>query len=299
MSSMSWETTNPAGHGRAARSATRRPATRRPAAGRPAAARPAAAGPADGNRTGRIAAIGLVALFGVAALALLASVLLRGGGQAPDETAPQTAATAEQPAAEPPAAMTAPAPAVTEQPALPAGSVRFAGGETPQGESARNVIAKNWAPAATAPDRPAVDTARTASILSPATDVAVAETEQQAVEMESRLAAAGAKDFKVPDFTVPAPDNDPAAVPVTVASATASPAEPFPPVSELKPGRAAKWVNLRAGPDNDAAVLAVVPYDAAILTQPDCPHWCAVVYDGRQGYIYKSFVVHPGATAGG
>ncbi|WP_193177848.1 SH3 domain-containing protein [Oricola nitratireducens] len=277
MSSMSWETTSPADRGRAARSVTRRPAARRPAAERPAAARPAAAGPADGNRTGRIAAIGLVALFGVAALVLLIPVLLRGGGPAPQETAPQTAATAEQSAAEPVAAITAPTPAAIEQPALPAGSVRFAGSE---------------APAATAPDRPSVDTARTASILSPATDVAVAETEQQAVEMESRLAAAGARDFKVPD-------NDPAAVPVTVASATASPAEPFPPVSDLKPGRAAKWVNLRAGPDNDAAVLAVVPYDAAILTQPDCPHWCAVVYDGRQGYIYKAFVVHPGATAGG
>lgn len=279
MSSMSWETTSPAGRGRAARSAIRRPAARRPAAERPAAARPPAAGPADGNSTGRIAAIGLVALFAVAAVVLLAPVLLRGGGPATSEIAPQAAAAAEQPAAEPVVAETAPAPAAIEQQALPAGSVRFGRSEPP---------------AAAAPDRPAVDTARTASILSPATDVAVAETEQQAVEIESRLAAAGAKDFKVPDFKAPAPDNDPAAVPVTVAAATASPAEPFPPVSQLKPGRAAKWVNLRAGPDNDAAVLAVVPYDAAILTQPDCPHWCAVVYDGRQGYIYKSFVVHPG-----
>ncbi len=129
MSSLSWETADFAANGRAARPSARRPASRRPAASRPAAGRPA-----DANRIGRIAAIGLVALVGVAALALLASVLLRGGGQAPDEIAPQTAATAGQPAAEPVAAGTTPAPAVTEQPALPAGSVRFAGGETPQGE---------------------------------------------------------------------------------------------------------------------------------------------------------------------
>jgi hypothetical protein len=253
------------------------------------AGRRPAARPAIGNRTGRIAAIGLVALFGVAAATLLGSVLLRGGGQVPAVTIPDEAA--PQAAAQPVAAEQT---AVAEQAALPAGSVRFAGGEAPQREIARNVIAKNWAPAAAAPDSPAVDTARTASILSPAGDVAVAETEQQAVEMESRLAAEGAKDFEVP-----APDGDPAAVPVTVASASSSPAEPFPPVSDLTQGRTAKWVNLRAGPDNDARVLTVVPYDAEILTQPDCPHWCAVVYDGRQGYIYKSFVIHPGATAGG
>ena len=49
------------------------------------------------------------------------------------------------------------------------------------------------------------------------------------------------------------------------------------------------WVNMRAGPSDDARVLMVVPGSADIQAETDCG-WCAVSYDGREGYIYKTFI---------
>lgn len=57
----------------------------------------------------------------------------------------------------------------------------------------------------------------------------------------------------------------------------------------LKPAVVNGAVNLRAAPDNDARVLMVVPAKAQIEAQDDC-NWCAVTYQGDQGYIYKSFI---------
>lgn len=48
-------------------------------------------------------------------------------------------------------------------------------------------------------------------------------------------------------------------------------------------------VNMRASPDKNAPVLLVVPANTAIETQSGCS-WCAVTYQGNQGYIYKSFI---------
>jgi hypothetical protein len=52
---------------------------------------------------------------------------------------------------------------------------------------------------------------------------------------------------------------------------------------------ATNYVNMRAGPDDDAEVLVVVPALAEIEAEEDC-NWCAVVFDGREGYIYRSFI---------
>jgi len=48
-------------------------------------------------------------------------------------------------------------------------------------------------------------------------------------------------------------------------------------------------VNLRSGPNNDAAVVAVVPAGRNVEVV-DCTQWCEVVYDGWQGFIYRKFV---------
>ena len=63
---------------------------------------------------------------------------------------------------------------------------------------------------------------------------------------------------------------------------------------QMVAGHALKWVNMRAGPDNDAEILAVVPFDAALQAEKGCDHWCAVTYDGEQGYIYHSFIGYDG-----
>ncbi|MFZ2103272.1 MAG: hypothetical protein WAU86_22185, partial [Oricola sp.] len=146
---------------------------------------------------------------------------------------------------------------------LPAGSARFTV-TRPASASADSPVPF----AAPAPEN--VDPVGTASL------VPVAETEQQVVALESELAAEGAAGFAVP-AAIPAP--------VAVEVAIAEPG--------MAPARTTKWVNMRASPDNDAEVLEVVPYDAEIMAEENCPSWCSVVHDGRQGYIYKDFLVRP------
>ena len=53
-------------------------------------------------------------------------------------------------------------------------------------------------------------------------------------------------------------------------------------------------VNLRAGPDNKAKVIKVVPRNGKVEVI-GCNYWCEVTYSGKRGYIYKSFI--PGAKS--
>jgi uncharacterized protein YgiM (DUF1202 family) len=48
-------------------------------------------------------------------------------------------------------------------------------------------------------------------------------------------------------------------------------------------------VNLRKGPGAKHGVVMVIPRRAKVQIY-DCDQWCKVGYDGRTGYIYKSFV---------
>lgn len=57
----------------------------------------------------------------------------------------------------------------------------------------------------------------------------------------------------------------------------------------LLPAKTTRYVNLRAAPDDDGAVIEVVPALASIEAEGDC-NWCAVSYEGRRGYIYKTFI---------
>lgn len=58
---------------------------------------------------------------------------------------------------------------------------------------------------------------------------------------------------------------------------------------DLRPARTAKYANLRDGPADEAKVLLVVPANSAIEAAADC-EWCAVVYKGQRGYMYKSLI---------
>jgi hypothetical protein len=48
-------------------------------------------------------------------------------------------------------------------------------------------------------------------------------------------------------------------------------------------------VNMRASPDQDAKVLTVVPAKASVNVI-ECKSWCKIAFDGREGWVYKSFV---------
>lgn len=59
--------------------------------------------------------------------------------------------------------------------------------------------------------------------------------------------------------------------------------------AELRPAKTAKYANLRDGPADEAKVLLVVPANSAIEAAANC-EWCAVVYQGQRGYMYKSLI---------
>ena len=54
--------------------------------------------------------------------------------------------------------------------------------------------------------------------------------------------------------------------------------------------KAAKHVNLRARPSNKGAILGIVPAGAELVMTENCGRWCAVIYDGKKGYVHRTFV---------
>lgn len=106
--------------------------------------------------------------------------------------------------------------------------------------------------------------------MNPPASVPVAETEEQLLALEEAQRAEVEADVGPPS------DEWTAAIAGT-------------PGTALQPATTTNYVNLRAGPDDDAEVLMVVPALARIEAEAGC-NWCAVSYDGRSGYIYKTFI---------
>ena len=104
--------------------------------------------------------------------------------------------------------------------------------------------------------------------------VPIAETPEEVAALEAQMAASGAEFFKT--AAKPEPQSAPEPVPQ---------ARPALPVAWTN-----AWVNMRAGPDNDARTLAIVPGGAEIRAQAECRHWCKVAFEGQDGYIYKTFI---------
>lgn len=100
--------------------------------------------------------------------------------------------------------------------------------------------------------------------------VPVAETEQELLALEERQREEVEADVGPPS------DEWTAAIDTS-------------PVGPMQSAITTKYVNLRVGPDDDADVLMVVPALAEIEAEAGC-NWCAVTYDGRSGYMYKTFI---------
>ncbi|MCO5081287.1 MAG: SH3 domain-containing protein [Rhizobiaceae bacterium] len=49
-------------------------------------------------------------------------------------------------------------------------------------------------------------------------------------------------------------------------------------------------VFLRARPADGSKVLVTIPRGTNVQVDPGCRHWCAVTYDGKRGFVYKSFL---------
>ena len=86
-------------------------------------------------------------------------------------------------------------------------------------------------------------------------------------------------------------DPDPKA-----ATAAIPAARPEPPAEEAGAaanGHILRAVTMRSGPKKGAAAIGTIPAKTAVRVI-SCKSWCEVVYKGRHGFIYKSFVRRDG-----
>lgn len=93
------------------------------------------------------------------------------------------------------------------------------------------------------------------------------------------LAAQGGPFVPVQDAPVVADLAAPAA---EAAPAAGVPADPTTTTAET-------WVNMRAGPDNGAAIVRVISPNEAV-TVTSCDLWCEVVVEGQAGYVFHTFL---------
>ncbi|WP_292410306.1 SH3 domain-containing protein [Mesorhizobium sp.] len=54
-------------------------------------------------------------------------------------------------------------------------------------------------------------------------------------------------------------------------------------------GRILRGVTMRTGPKNGAAAIVTIPAKTSVQVM-GCKKWCEIVYNGKRGWIYKSFV---------
>ncbi|MDP3896716.1 MAG: SH3 domain-containing protein [Mesorhizobium sp.] len=99
-----------------------------------------------------------------------------------------------------------------------------------------------------------------------------------------------------------APETDPertAAVPPATPPAAAKPEAPGAPQANRPPagtGRMTSAANLRARPENGAAVVTTIASGAEVQIVA-CEAWCEIVHDGRRGYVFGKFVRQGDAPA--
>lgn len=149
----------------------------------------------------------------------------------------------------------------------------------------RDVVSGNaFAPLLAENPASASDQTMTAAINPRADDgtaqVDVAESEADVAALEQAYATREAQGFALA-AAEPGPDSEAPAA--SMATGT---------------GIVDRHVNLRAEADNDATILAVVPQNGQVAILDDCPNWCAVEYDGHQGYIFGNFIERETTAAG-
>ncbi|WP_287308029.1 SH3 domain-containing protein [Mesorhizobium sp.] len=54
-------------------------------------------------------------------------------------------------------------------------------------------------------------------------------------------------------------------------------------------GRILRGVTMRTGPKNSAAAIVTIPAKTSVQVM-GCKKWCQIVFNGKRGWIYKSFV---------
>ncbi|RAZ85681.1 SH3 domain-containing protein [Mesorhizobium hawassense] len=260
-----------------------------------------------------IAAIGTAALLGVAAVALWLCI--------PGTGRQVAAASAEQTVPTIPVKTTkiAPAAAVTVAAAVPQ-AARKADAVTPataareasipalSSNSPRWTASDAQTPPAQAKDQPAPSKQAANTSAAQSTDTAFAEpaAENDASNALSKVVVPvpaseppttaknaddkmdGAQTAAIPEAKPQVPDPQPGA------TDSAAQAKPKPQkVSAAANGRILRAVTMRTGPKKGAAAIVTVPAKASVQVM-GCKQWCEIVYNGKHGWVYKSYV-KPGA----
>lgn len=140
-----------------------------------------------------------------------------------------------------------------------------------------------WAESAPAPVEKVKQIAAVKALDTATQDIDVAETEADVVALEEQMS-----EEVSPAATVAyaAPEEEEPIKPVRISSPTFA-------TGDLKSARATRYVNMRAAKNKYAAKLLVVPQNSEIRADPNCRHWCRVVYDGKLGYVYRTYIRFP------
>lgn len=237
-----------------------------------------------------IAAAGTAALLGVAGVALWLAL------PANDR---QAFANQEQAVAEPAQPVAAPLTATAETnsgQALAAPQAAPTADEISAGaaeDAALSALASNdprWTKPKNAASKPAPSPAQGTS-QAVATDlkasVAVAGTEPAA----EKAAAAEPSKPAAPNNAAAAHSSPDASE--TAAIPTVKPRKPDAQAGVTGNGRIVRSVTMRKGPKKGAAAIGTVPAKTTVQVV-GCKQWCQIVYNGKRGWIYKSFLKRGG-----
>ncbi|WP_287065416.1 SH3 domain-containing protein, partial [Mesorhizobium sp.] len=88
-----------------------------------------------------------------------------------------------------------------------------------------------------------------------------------------------------PTAAISTPKPLPAATQKDAAQAKVEAKQP----SAAETGRILRGVTMRTGPKNSAAAIVTIPAKTSVQVM-GCKKWCQIVYNGKRGWIYRSFV---------
>jgi hypothetical protein len=246
-----------------------------------------------------IAAIGTAALLGVAAVALWLALPAndRQAAASPEQTIPTipvkttkiapvgaAVAAAAVPQAARKSDQVSPTVAAAEAtiPALPANDPRWTGSQSKAASAAGTPAPGQVAnQAEQAPDKAAVAFAQPAADTDAATELAkVAAPTPPAGSHPD-----GAKTAAIPAVEPQVPSEQPEAAEGDDSQAKAKPRK----VAAAGTGRILRAVTMRSGPKKNAAAIVTVPAKTSVQVM-SCKKWCQITYNGKTGWIYKSYI---------
>ncbi|MER9170479.1 SH3 domain-containing protein [Mesorhizobium australicum] len=250
-----------------------------------------------------IAAIGTAALLGVAAVALWLALPTgeRQAAASPEQSIPTipvkttkvpssgttVTAAAVTPQAERKSSQVSPttAAAAVNIPALAANDPRWTGAQPkaaatdPDQTAAPSQVAKQPEPA---PNKTAAAFAQSSTDTDATDELAKVAAPSPPADSSN---PDGAQTAAIPETQPQAPEQQPAATDDAGSKAKANPRK----VTAAGNGRILRAVTMRSAPKKGATPIGTVPARTSVQLM-GCKKWCEIVYNGKHGWVYKSYV---------